>query len=104
MLQDNQDYLDKIGLGKQVAAVIDEGVMREESLTKEVELYQRQKPRIDIASVELRPWQKTLLSMIQTPSPRNVRWICGENVLSKLFRDSLWLRESFTPRLVYKHT
>ena len=34
MLSDNQDYLDKIGLSRQISAIIGKGVMKEESLTK----------------------------------------------------------------------
>ena len=52
LLTDNQEYLDKIELGKQIASIIDEGVVREESLTKirkeALDLYRKQMPRIDI--------------------------------------------------------
>ena len=34
LLRNNQEYLEKIELGQQVAAIIDKGAVREESLTK----------------------------------------------------------------------
>ena len=35
LLDDNQQYLDRIELGNQIAAIIDEGVVREESLNRD---------------------------------------------------------------------
>ena len=81
MLDDNQYHLDKIELGKHVATIIDKGTVREESLARNrkeaLDVYRKQKPRIDIQHVELRLWQQVLLEMIATPSDRNVFWICG---------------------------
>ena len=81
MLQDNQEYLDKIELGERVASIIDKGTVREESLTRcrkeALDLYRKQKPRIDIQSTQLRPWQNELLKIISEPSDRDVFWICG---------------------------
>ena len=34
LLQTNQDYLEKIELGKEIALIIDKGTVREESLTR----------------------------------------------------------------------
>ena len=81
LLKDNQLYLERIELGKKIAAILDKGVIREESLTKErkvaLELYRRQRPRCDIANMELRPWQKEALKMLETPSERKIIWIMG---------------------------
>ena len=83
LLQDNKEYLDKIELGKDIAIIIDEGVVQEESLTRErkeaLELYRKQMPQIDIHLVELRPWQQTLMEMTSQPSQRKVLWIWGMN-------------------------
>ena len=83
LLDDNKDYLDRIELGKQIAAIIDKGVVREESLAnarkEALDLYRKQMPRIDIQSVQLRPWQAGLMTITQHPSQREIIWICGFN-------------------------
>ena len=52
MLQDNQNYLEKIELGKRIAMIIDKGTVREDPLTRNykeaLDLHQKQKLRIDI--------------------------------------------------------
>ena len=64
LLHNNQIDLDKIELGRQIAAIIDKDTVREESLIKDQEealrLYRKQIPRIDIQSVQLRIWQPQL--------------------------------------------
>ena len=79
LLQDNQIYLDKIELGTQIATIIDKGTVQEESLKNHhkeaLELYRKQMPRIDIQSIQLRPWQQQLLRA--KPSNRQVIWIWG---------------------------
>ena len=81
LLHGNQEYLNKIELGKEIAAIIDEGTVREESLTRiqkeALDLHRKQMPRIDIQSVELRSWQKTLMKVTSKPSDRNIFWVCG---------------------------
>ena len=81
LLRDNQEYLYQIELGKQISNIIDEGIVREESLTNErkkaLMLYRKTKPSIEIANVHLRPWQEALMSMIMIPSQRTVFWIIG---------------------------
>ena len=81
LLKDNQLYLERIELGKKIAIILDKGVIREESLTKErkvsLDLYRRQRPRFDIATMELRPWQKDALKLVELPSERKVIWIMG---------------------------
>ena len=81
LLRDNQEYLYQIELGKQISNIIDEGTVREESLTNErkkaLMLYRKTKPTIEIANVLLRPWQESLMNMIMIPSERTVFWIIG---------------------------
>ena len=81
LFRNNQEYLYQIELGKQIFNIIDEGVVREESLTsdkrKALMLYRKTKPTIDIKDVHLRPWQQTLTKMISTPTERTVFWIIG---------------------------
>ena len=81
LLKDNQLYLEKIELGKKISSIIDEEIIQEESLAKghkfALELYRKQRPRFDITSVHLRPWQKQALQLIDEPSERQVIWITG---------------------------
>ena len=81
LLRDNQDYLGKIELGKQITTIIDKGIVQEESLTRKrkeaLDLYRKQRPRIDIQNIELRPWQRQLMDFIATPSSRQVFWVVG---------------------------
>ena len=83
MLQDNQDYLDKIELGKQIIVIINEGVVKEESLSKSrkeaLHLYRKQTPMRNMIQVELRQWQQELMNMITTPTERQVIWVLGIN-------------------------
>ena len=81
LLQTNQEYLEKIELGKRIATIIDKGAVREESLKRSykesLDLHRKQKPRIDIQTASLRPWQDKLMKIISKPSDRTVFWICG---------------------------
>ena len=83
LLKDNQLYLEKIELGKKIATIIDEGVVREDSLTRDrklsLDLYRKQRPRFDIANIELRPWQEQAIKLIENPSERQVIWITGRH-------------------------
>ena len=81
LLKNNQLYLEKIELGKKIAAIIDEGIIREESLTKDhkiaLDLHRKQRPQFDITSAQLRPWQEEAIRLIESPSERQVIWITG---------------------------
>ena len=67
-------------MGRQIANIIDEGVVQEDSLSRirqeALTLYRKQKPRIDIQSVQLRSWQRQLMKA--KPTKRKVIWICGK--------------------------
>ena len=82
LMKDNQEYLEKIDLGNKVAAIIDKGVVKEESLRKEygeaLQLYRKQKPRVEIAEAKLCPWQYNLMDIIDLArNDRRVFWISG---------------------------
>ena len=57
--RNNQLYLEQIELGSNISSILDEVVVREESLTKEhkhaLDLNRRQEPRCDISTVQLQP-------------------------------------------------
>ena len=82
LLRDNQLYLEKIEVGKRIAAILDEGIILEESLTKDrkivLDLYQKQRPRFNIVNTQqLRRWQEQALQLLEEPSERQVIWITG---------------------------
>ena len=83
LLKENQDYLDKLELGKQIAQIINKGTVLEESLSRDrkhaLDLYRKQKPSINIRKAHLRVWQQQLLILIKKPLKRQVFWICGYN-------------------------
>ena len=68
-------------MGSTFSSILDEGVVREESLTKEhklaLDIYRRQEPRCDISTMQLRSWQEEALKLIDSPSERQVIWIVG---------------------------
>ena len=81
MLRDNKIYLYKIEIGKQISSIMDEGIVQEDSLTRDrkeaLELFRKQRPKFDIACVKLRPWQEQAMKLIESPSERQVLWITG---------------------------
>ena len=40
-------------------------------------LYRKQRPRLDITAIELRPWQEQAMQLFETPTERQVIWITG---------------------------
>ena len=81
MVKGNQQYMNKIELGRTVASIIDEENMHEQSLSTEnqeaLRLFRRQQPRFDISYVQLRSWQQDLTKYFQSPTERKVIWIRG---------------------------
>ena len=81
-MDDNNIYLDKIELGRKISVIIQEGIVQEESLTKErqdsLALYRKRRPRFDISEILLRPWQEQALELFALPTERSIIWICGE--------------------------
>ena len=82
MLKDNREYLRKIEMGRYAATCIDKGVAFEESLSMEraeaLKLFKRHQPRMDITNVDLRPWQKDLMCILEEKlDNRKVFWING---------------------------
>ena len=81
LLKCNQLHLEKIELGKKIDAITNKANIREESLPKDyklaLDLYRKQRPRLDIANIKLRPWQEQALKLIESPSERQIIWITG---------------------------
>ncbi len=83
MMEENRQYIAKIELGKTISSIIDEENIHEQSLNKEkqeaLHLYRRQQPQFTILDVELRAWQQDAMKYFESPTKRQVIWICGNN-------------------------
>ena len=108
LLKENQDHLNKLELGKQIAQIINKGTILEESLSRDrkysLDLYRKQKPSINIRKAHLRVWQQQLLTLVKQPLKRQVYLICGYNgkegevMVPRLRRDAIWICKSGTSR------
>ena len=80
--KDEQEYKRKIELGSEVYLYIEEAKILQESLSKErleaLDLYIKQKQRLDQDNTKLRPWQDDLLKYMK-PTDREVIWVRGIN-------------------------
>ena len=82
----NQEYKEKIQLGKEIYKILGQDDIKQESLEKihkdALDLYMKQKQGIDHENIILRPWQEDLLRQIAHPTERKVIWVrgaqCGE--------------------------
>ena len=77
-LQNQQLYLEKIELGKQVATIIENGDVIYESLGKiDKEAFDtyRKYLKVDISDIVLRKWQEEAMKLFDSPTERQVIWI-----------------------------
>ena len=96
LMKGNQLYLDKIELGKQITAIIEKGIVKEESLTKNrkdaLYLYRKQRAGRGMTHMELRPWKQELMELIATPTEREIIWAqhkeCVETRESRGFKST----------------
>ena len=83
LLQNNEAYKNNVNLGRKISKVLDEGVIYEESLTKQhkfcLQLFRAQRPTTEMANAELRPWQTRLLDVIEQEqmNDRMIIWVMG---------------------------
>ena len=76
-------YLKKVQLGKEIHDYlmknthIREGCLTED-LSSALDLYKKTNSCLDIESIELRPWQKQVIELIDEPSDREIIWIIGK--------------------------
>ena len=81
MLQEQNNYLEKLELGRKVSDILETGEIDEQSLPKDLvkalELYRKNRPRFDIASIKLWPWQAQAFELVTQPTERKVIWISG---------------------------
>ena len=84
--KENQEYEEKIELGRKIYKILGEDNLKQESINKvykeALDLYMKQKQGIDHENIILRPWQEDLLRQIEHPTDRKVIWVrgakCGE--------------------------
>ena len=84
LVRDNETYKKNIAIGEQIFDVLLNGKIVEKSLTKQhkfcFELFQAQRPTVDVANAELRLWQEQLLDIINEDemNDRKIIWVKGE--------------------------
>ena len=77
------DYQDKIALGKEIYKMVGEGIVSFEALSNvmkdAVETYTQHKEDFrDVGDVSLKPWQAKLLEEIKNPTDRHIIWVVGK--------------------------
>ena len=81
MTRRNEEYLEKIDIGRQVYDVLLEGVVREGSLSSQhkeaLDLFRKESSVMNVGDIQLRTWQCDLLEKIKVPSEREVIWVRG---------------------------
>ena len=81
-LQNQQLYLEKIELGKQVATIVESGEVIYESLGKiDKEAFDtyRKYLKVDISHVVLRKWQQDAMKFFDSPTQRQVIWVTDQS-------------------------
>ena len=84
LLQNNEAHKNNVNLGRKISKVLNEGVVFEESLTKQqkfcLELFRAQQPATDVANAKLRQWQTQLLDVIdqEQMNDRMIIWVMGD--------------------------
>ena len=83
MLKDNQAYIEKIARGKRIFDILNKGIVREGSLSRErkeaLHLYHKEHQLRDMSQAKLRPWQEHLFEITKAPSEREVIWVTGKD-------------------------
>ena len=83
MLKDNQAYIEKIARGKRIFDILNKGIVREGSLSRErkeaLHLYHKEHQLRDMSQAKLRPWQEQLFEITKVPSEREVIWVIGKD-------------------------
>ena len=81
LLDDDQIYSRKIENGRIISNVLEKGIVREDSLSKDnrevLKLYRKQMSMRNLSCTELRLWQQQLMDNISSPSDHEVIWVIG---------------------------
>ena len=82
LLADEEAYKKLIKRGHVVCSTIEEGTVREDSLSRvnreALHVYRKQIPRRDLTDANLRPWQEKLMKEL-IPTDREILWIMGKD-------------------------
>ena len=81
LIDDDKMYARKIERGNIISSILEKGVAREDSLSKNnrdaLKLYRKQMFMRNLSNMELRIWQQQLMDNISTPSDREIIWVVG---------------------------
>ena len=83
LIKMENDYQEKIALGKEIYKMVGEGIVSFQALSNDmkdaVEIYtQHQDDFRDVGNVELKPWQNELMKYMD-PCDREIFWIVGKD-------------------------
>ena len=83
LIKCNNEYEEKITLGKTVYQFLGQGVCSEHALPEEMknalDIYMKQVQEVNHNNVELKPWQKELLEYTNNPTQRQIIWVVGKS-------------------------
>ena len=83
LMKCNNEYENKITLGKKVYQFLGQGVCSEHALPEEMknalDIYMKQVQEVNHNNVELKPWQKELLEYTNNPTQRQIIWVVGKS-------------------------
>ena len=83
-MKDDQTYTGKIERGRAIWKILEQGKVREDSLSlskdnrEALKIYRKNRPMRNLSNAELRIWQQQLLDNIPAPSDREVIWVWGQ--------------------------
>ena len=94
LIKVEHEYQEKLGLGKDIYEMLDEGVVSYQALTRDlkeaVDLYiENQADFRDVGNVELKPWQNELMKYIE-PHEREIIWVGSKNMLNLHLEHKEW--------------
>ena len=83
LIKIEKEYQEKLVQGKKIYKMLGEGVVSYQALPREmkedVDMYMENQENFrDVANVELKPWQESLLEYVQQPCDREIFWIVGK--------------------------
>ena len=81
MIEQTDEYKDKIALGADIYKILDEGKAEEGALATDLkdalDLYMKQGNNLNYMNVDLKPWQRALMEEVNNPTDRHVIWVIG---------------------------
>ena len=81
LIEQTEEYKDKIALGADIYKILDEGKVEEGALATDMkgalDLYMKQGNDLNYMDVDLKPWQRALMEEVNNPTDRHVIWVIG---------------------------